>query len=83
MWFLSKERGSIPLLATMTKDQLIKRKLDNISSEIESYEPPTKWEAANNRMIKSMVKYANSLEYALERRKKRYELSRFTKKIHE
>ena len=49
----------------------IRENLDKLIDEIDNYNPPTKWEEANGRMLKSLKKKKKALEYAVEREQKR------------
>lgn len=64
--------GSSPTLETMkTKLEDIEKSLKAIEEEIANYVPPTKWEAANDRMLKRLHARRKELEFAIERKKER------------
>lgn len=54
-----------------TKIEDIEKSLDLINQQINDYIPPTKWETANDRMLKHLHVRRKELEFALERKQEK------------
>ena len=49
----------------------LEEKVEHMQTQIDAYEPPTKWEEANGRSLKWLIQRRNALEMAVERKEQK------------